>query len=165
MGLPLFISADDHVIEPAHVWQDNLPARFRDTGPRLVRRRGHVDWMGRTWTLAENESGPWADCWSYDGALFPIVRTLGAISYPAMGVEARPLSTSPSRLLRAVARLADLDANHTEASICFPTFPRFCGQTFLEASNQELAAACVQAYNDWMIDDWCGGKHTAGSSP
>jgi predicted TIM-barrel fold metal-dependent hydrolase len=116
--------------------------------------------MGRTWTLAEDEYGPWADCWSYDGALFPIVRTLGAISYPrdrdlegaATFDELRP------GCYEQAARLADLDANHTEASICFPTFPRFCGQTFLEAKDKDLAAACVQAYNDWMIDDWCSGE-------
>lgn len=50
-----------------------------------------------------------------------------------------------------------MDTNHTEASLCFPTFPRFCGQTFLEAEDRDLAAACVRAYNDWMIDDWCAG--------
>ena len=31
------------------------------------------------------------------------------------------------------ARLDDMDVNRVEASLCFPTFPRFCGQTFLEA--------------------------------
>ena len=54
------------------------------------------------------------------------------------------------------ARLADMDANHTEASLCFPTFPRFCGQTFLEARDKELALACVEAFNDWTIEEWCG---------
>ena len=55
------------------------------------------------------------------------------------------------------ARLADMDRNHTEASLSFPTFPRFCGQTFLEHGSRELGLACVQAYNDWMIEEWCGG--------
>ena len=40
--------------------------------------------------------------------------------------------------------------------MCFPTFPRFCGQTFLEAKDRELAHACVLAYNDWMVEEWCG---------
>ena len=35
-------------------------------------------------------------------------------------------------------------------------FPRFCGQTFLEAKDRELAEACVYAYNDWMVEEWCG---------
>jgi predicted TIM-barrel fold metal-dependent hydrolase len=58
-----------------------------------------------------------------------------------------------------VQRLADMDANGVEASLCFPTFPRFCGQTFLEAKDRELALLCVQAYNDWMVDEWCGGTN------
>jgi predicted TIM-barrel fold metal-dependent hydrolase len=44
-----------------------------------------------------------------------------------------------------------------EASLCFPTFPRFCGQTFTEAtSDRALGLACVEAYNDWMVEEWCG---------
>jgi predicted TIM-barrel fold metal-dependent hydrolase len=50
-----------------------------------------------------------------------------------------------------------MDVNHTEASFAFPTFPRFCGQTFHENPDRELGLACVQAYNDWMIDEWCAG--------
>ena len=54
------------------------------------------------------------------------------------------------------ARLEDMDINHVEASLCFPTFPRFCGQTFTEAKDRELGLACVTAYNDWMVEEWCG---------
>ena len=36
-----------------------------------------------------------------------------------------------------------MDENHTEASLSFPTFPRFCGQTFLEHGDRELGLACV----------------------
>ena len=54
------------------------------------------------------------------------------------------------------ARLEDMDANWTEAQMCFPSFPRFCGQTFLEADDKDLALLCVKAYNDWMVDEWCG---------
>src|SRR5918994_7377803 len=41
--------------------------------------------------------------------------------------------------------------------MCFPNaLPRFCGQTFFEGADRELGFACVQAYNDWMIEEWCG---------
>jgi len=40
--------------------------------------------------------------------------------------------------------------------MCFPSFPRFCGQVFYEAKDKDLALLCVQAYNDWMIEEWCG---------
>ena len=51
-----------------------------------------------------------------------------------------------------------MDTNWTQASLCFPNFPRFCGQTFLEASDRELALLCVRAYNDWMVEEWCGAS-------
>ena len=54
------------------------------------------------------------------------------------------------------ARVEDMLMNHTDVSLCFPTFPRFCGQTFTEAKDRELGLACVKAYNDWMIEEWCG---------
>jgi predicted TIM-barrel fold metal-dependent hydrolase len=54
------------------------------------------------------------------------------------------------------ARVDDMELNWVEASLSFPTFPRFCGQTFLEAKDRELAEACVYAYNDWMVEEWCG---------
>jgi predicted TIM-barrel fold metal-dependent hydrolase len=52
------------------------------------------------------------------------------------------------------ARLADMDLGGIERSLCFPTVPRFCGQTFLEATDKDLALLCVQAYNDWMVEEW-----------
>ena len=55
-------------------------------------------------------------------------------------------------------RLLDMDANHVDASVCFPnTLPRFCGQTFAERDDKELALLCVRAYNDWIVEDWCAG--------
>ena len=33
--LPKIISVDDHVVEPAHVWNTWLPERFRESGPRV----------------------------------------------------------------------------------------------------------------------------------
>jgi predicted TIM-barrel fold metal-dependent hydrolase len=72
--------------------------------------------------------------------------TMSPITYDEM----RPGCYDPK------ARIADNEANWVEASLCFPTFPRFCGQTFLEAKDKELAEACVLAYNDFMVEEWCG---------
>jgi predicted TIM-barrel fold metal-dependent hydrolase len=59
------------------------------------------------------------------------------------------------------ARVDDMLVNHVEASLSFPTFPRFCGQTFAEARDKDLAMACVLAYNDWMVEEWCGDSDGA----
>ena len=57
------------------------------------------------------------------------------------------------------ARLEDMDVNHVEASLAFPSFPRFCGQTFAERKDKVLGDLCVKAYNDWMFDEWCAGTN------
>jgi predicted TIM-barrel fold metal-dependent hydrolase len=54
------------------------------------------------------------------------------------------------------ARVADFALNGVDGSLPFPTFPRFCGQTFLEAQDHDLGLACVRAFNDWMVEEWCG---------
>ena len=56
------------------------------------------------------------------------------------------------------ARLADMDINHTQASLAFPSMPRFCGQMFHEQTpdDRDLGLALVRAYNDWMVEEWCG---------
>ena len=37
-----------------------------------------------------------------------------------------------------------------------PELPRFCGQQFLWGKDRELALFASQAYNDWMVEEWCG---------
>ena len=64
--------------------------------------------------------------------------------------EMRPAAYDP------IARVVDMDRAGILASLCFPSFPRFCGQIFWEAKDKDLALLCVRAYNDWMIDEWCG---------
>ena len=36
--LPKIISVDDHIVEPPHLWDTWLPARWRDRGPKAERR-------------------------------------------------------------------------------------------------------------------------------
>lgn len=49
---PKIISVDDHVLEPANLWQDRLPLTFREAGPKIVLapqgdvRRRSTRWSG-----------------------------------------------------------------------------------------------------------------------
>jgi predicted TIM-barrel fold metal-dependent hydrolase len=160
--IPRIISVDDHVIEPAGVWQDRLPQRFRDRGPRLVRVFGRIVPTNGGYRIDEDKDAPdgqWADEWRYDDLRLTIpagmaqVYALKEIDYH----EAVTYDRMAPGCWDQTARLADMDLNHVEASLCFPTIPRFCGQTFLEREDKELAGLCVRAYNDWMIDEWCAG--------
>jgi predicted TIM-barrel fold metal-dependent hydrolase len=133
--LDWLVSVDDHVIEPATVWVDRLPAKYRDAGPRLV-----------------------DDCWVYDGKRVPTSGLSVAAGKRKEEFSPAPVPYSEMRAgaYDPVARVADMDRAGILGSLCFPSFPRFCGQVFWEADDKELALLSVLAYNDWMIDEWCG---------
>jgi hypothetical protein len=145
MALPRLISVDDHVIEPPDLWQRYLPAKYRARGPRVERAKGKVRGNGRHFTFPDRDDGYWADRWVYDGVTMPITSGFVAVCFDRDEVDNKAVVFDD--LLRGctdpAARLADMDANHVEASLCFPTFPRFCGQTFLEGDDRSWASpAC-----------------------
>lgn len=163
--IPKIISVDDHVLEPPNVWQDRLPEKFREIGPRLVRRKvKNMKFVGGVFSYdeaAEHEDGLWCDWWFVEDLKWPLTRLSAAAGYPRDEVTVTPITMDDMRqgCWEPTARLADMDVNHVEASLSFPSFPRFCGQTFLERNDKELADLCVKAYNDWMFDEWCAGSN------
>jgi len=160
--IPRIISVDDHVVEPPHLFERWLPERFRNHPDRpRVERRGLGEMAykgGLTYELTFDEAGPKADCWVYGDLVAPHKRHVAAVGYSRDEMTLTPITYDEMRrgCWDPKARLEDMDINHTEASLCFPTFPRFCGQTFMEAKDKDLALACVRAYNDWTVEEWCG---------
>ena len=159
--IPKIISVDDHVVEPPHVWEKWLPAKYREQGPKIVRRGlGEMQFTGGTsYKIVFDDDGPQADCWVYGDLIAPHKRHVAAVGFERDDMTLSPITYDEMRpgCWEPKARLDDMDVNHVEASLCFPTFPRFCGQTFLEGPDPEgLGLACVQAYNDWMVEEWCG---------
>ena len=134
--LDWLVSVDDHLIEPPNVWLDRLPKKYHDVAPRMV--------SDDTWVYEDKKvpTSGLSVCAGKDAEEF----TPAPIPYSEM----RPAVYDP------VARLDDMDRAGILASLCFPSFPRFCGQIFWEAKDKELALLCVRAYNDWHIEEWCG---------
>jgi predicted TIM-barrel fold metal-dependent hydrolase len=162
--IPRIVSVDDHVIEPADVWQSRLPAKYREIGPRVERRKiknmKYVGGMFSYEAAAEHEDGLWCDWWLVEDLQYPLTRLSAAAGYPRDEVTVSPITMDDMRpgCWDPVERLKDMDLNHVEASLSFPSFPRFCGQTFSERKDKELGDLCVKAYNDWMFDEWCAGS-------
>lgn len=163
--IPKFISVDDHVVEPPGLWWDRLPASRRELGPHVERRFGVLGRKNRRPVVLEDRENPAAkegDVWVFGDMEWPFT-----VGYANVG-PAREHKRGSMELMTyeemlpgcydPAARLADMDANHTEASLCFPTVPRFCGQIFFEHPDPELSMECLRIYNDWMIDEWCGGQ-------
>jgi predicted TIM-barrel fold metal-dependent hydrolase len=161
--IPKIISVDDHVVEPAHLWQTWLPEKFKERGPRSERRgigtMRHIG--GGTYEQTFDPDGPKADCWIYEDLVYINKRHVASVGFDRDDMTMSPITYDEMRkgCWDPKARLEDMDVNWVEASLCFPTFPRFCGQTFTEAKDKELALACVKAYNDWMVDEWCGDSN------
>ena len=160
IDLPMIVSVDDHVVEPAHLWETWLPAKYRDRGPKIERRgigsMRHVG--GGTYEQTFDPDGPPADCWVYEDLVYIHKRHVAAVGYTRDEMTMTPMTYDEMRpgCYDPKARVDDMTANHVEVSLSFPSFPRFCGQTFTEASDREVGLACITAYNDWMVEEWCG---------
>lgn len=133
------VSVDDHVIEHPNVWQDRLPAKLKSRGPRIER-----DDDGR-------------DVWILDGNPHYNIglNAVAGKEYKDFGTDPTTYEEMRKGCYDIDARIEDMDVDGVHAQLCFPTFPGFAGSTFLNAPDKELAAACVSAWNDWMIDEWC----------
>src|SRR3954447_17341944 len=158
--IPLIISVDDHVVEPPDLWTSRLPKKYLDRGPRVERDSAVFHFEGGNFTFEKGvEGGEPCDWWLYDDLVYPFPKLSAAVGFPELDVTPTTFDEIRPGCWIKSERIADMDANHTEASVCFPnTLPRFCGQTFLERDDKELALLCVKAYNDWMVEDWCAGE-------
>ncbi|HUP76407.1 MAG TPA: amidohydrolase family protein [Acidimicrobiales bacterium] len=161
--VPPIISVDDHVVEPAHTWERWLPAKYREKGPHVERHRiGGLVYKGGLNYEYEIDpadgSGDLCDIWMYEGGLYPHKRHVAAVGFARDDMTLTPITYDEMRqgCWDPKHRLEDMTLDHVDKSLAFPTFPRFCGQTFYEAKDRETALECVYAYNNWMIEEWCG---------
>jgi predicted TIM-barrel fold metal-dependent hydrolase len=139
ISLDWMVSVDDHVLEPPDVWQSRVPKKYRDVAPRLVTTDD-----GEFWAYEDRRvpTGGLAACAGKPRDTF---FTPDAISYADMLPGCYDVAE----------RVHDMNTGGILASLCFPSFPRFCGQIFHEAKDKDLALLCVEAYNDWMVEEWC----------
>jgi predicted TIM-barrel fold metal-dependent hydrolase len=159
--LPRIVSLDDHVMEPPELWQNRLPRKYLDVGPRVERRRfSGMELKGGVFKPVYDPEGPMeGDVWLFEDLVLPIAK-----NWTAAGLDYAEHSTDPNTFdqmrpgaYEIGARLKDMDIDGVEAQMCFPNaFVRFCGQTFTEAKDRELGLVCVKTYNDWIIEEWCG---------
>ena len=55
-------------------------------------------------------------------------------------------------------RLKAMDAAGVDYSALFPTVAGLAGTAFGRLQDPDLELACVQAYNDWLIEEWAGAS-------
>ncbi|HEY2565202.1 MAG TPA: amidohydrolase family protein [Acidimicrobiales bacterium] len=136
------ISADDHIVEPPHVFEGRVEKKFADRVPRVIQK----------------EDG--TETWVYDGTELPNVGFNAVVGRPVDEWRMEPTRFDE---MRAGAwdihqRIADMDLNGIYASLNFPSFlPGFAGQRLQQVTpDPELAMAAVRAWNDWHLEEWAG---------
>src|SRR5487761_2721511 len=97
---PKIISVDDHVVEPANLWQDRLPAKYREAGPKVVLAPpGDVEFIGGKLTVGMGEPGSAPDVawWMYEDLRRPLMRLDAAVGYDRDEVDLRLVSYDEMR--------------------------------------------------------------------
>jgi predicted TIM-barrel fold metal-dependent hydrolase len=147
------ISVDDHLFEHARVWLDRVPAKYHDVAPRRFNTGKAEYW------LYEDQAQP-AFIMLVAPAARPLDEWEARIGHGTGAIELSGWDCCRAEDLHPAAenskaRLEIMDVDGVWAEACFPTYPRFAGTKFLEAKDKELALLCVQAYNDFVLEEWC----------
>jgi len=135
------VSVDDHLVEPAHIFEGRMPARFAARAPRIVEEDG-------------------AQFWVFEGTKQANLGLNAVAGRPLLECGFEPTRFEHMRpgAYDIHARVADMDLNGVYASVCFPSaLAGFGGQRIQMLSDElDLSLAVVRAWNSWHIEEWAG---------
>ncbi|MFW0787061.1 amidohydrolase family protein [Gordonia sp. CPCC 206044] len=139
-NLDWLVSVDDHILEPPNLWVDRVPKKDRDRAPHMTK----------------DDNG--MDVWVYEDKRMPSSGLSAVAGKSKEEFSPEPLNYDEMRpgCYDPVARVEDMNQAGILASLSFPTVTRFCGQLFMEAKDRDFGFTCLQAYNDWHIEEWAG---------
>ncbi|HLH76138.1 MAG TPA: amidohydrolase family protein [Candidatus Binataceae bacterium] len=136
-----FISVDDHVVEAPDLW---------------TRRLSFQRWGARIPHLESASDG--SQEWIVDGVRVPLLGngSVGALMRDPLA-SPRTWAEVPRAAYDPALRLRALDDDGVDYSVLYPAVAGVAGETFARViKDPELELACVQAYNDWLIEEWAG---------
>jgi predicted TIM-barrel fold metal-dependent hydrolase len=134
------ISVDDHIVEHPRVWLDRLAAKYQDRAPHIERGADGSDY----WIYEGRQAGNFA------------LNAVAGKDPREFGLDPRTYDDMLPGCHDIADRIRDMDLEGVHAQLCFPNMGGFAGRVFFRSDDLELGAACVSAYNDFIIDEWCG---------
>jgi predicted TIM-barrel fold metal-dependent hydrolase len=136
----ILVSIDDHVIEPRDMFDDHVPARYRDQAPKSIM----------------DETG--FEKWWFQGVSSGSTSLNAVVGWPNEEWGMNPTTFAEMRpgSYDIHERVRDMNHNGILASMCFPSFAGFSARFFQETKDKDLSLIMLKAYNDWHIDQWAG---------
>jgi predicted TIM-barrel fold metal-dependent hydrolase len=133
------VSIDDHVIEPRDMFENHVPAKWKDLAPKIT----------------EGEDG--LERWFFGDQVGGSVGLNAVVGWPKeqWGLDPTTFAEMRPGAYDVNERVRDMNRNGILASMCFPSFVGFANNFFNESADKDLALVMTQAYNDWHIDEWC----------
>lgn len=136
----ILISVDDHIAEPADMFEAHVPEKYKEFAPRVV--------------TDENGREQW-----YYGKLPG--RNLGLNAVAGKPREFYNLDASRYDEMRPGCydvheRVQDMNAGGHLAGLNFPNWTGFSGQVLNEGPDPDLNDIMIKAYNDWHVFEWAG---------
>ena len=136
------ISVDDHVQEPPNLWTQRLSkTHWSELVPHLERMAdGSERWVVNHQVLLDGSA-------ALAGALMA-----DRNHEPSRWQDVPTAAYVPSERLKA------MDAAGIDYSVLYPTVAGLAGEAFGRLRDPDLELACVQAYNDWLIEEWAAAS-------
>src|SRR4051794_39919383 len=133
-----FISGDDHVQEHPDVWLSRMSkSKWGDRIPHIERQ------------------GDGTERWVVDGKVIDLGGVaLAASAMPDRAREPQRWEDVPGVVYKPTERLQAMDVDRVDCSVLYPSVAGRAGETFGRLQDPALELACVQAYNDWLIEEW-----------
>ena len=136
----ILVSIDDHIIEPADMFDNHMPEKYKDRAPKMV------------------QSPEGLDQWIIEGQVTGTTGLSAVVSWPndEWGFDPTGMAEMRPGCYDVHERVRDMDANGIFASMNFPTVIGFNCSQLAHIADDDLRSAIISAYNDWHIEDWCG---------
>lgn len=136
----ILVSVDDHIAEPADMFDAHVPLKYKDRAPRvLTEANGSEQWYygdlkGRNLGLNAVAGKP-REMYNIDASRYD---------------EMRP------GCFNVDERVRDMNAAGQLAGLNFPNWTGFSGQVLNQGPDRDVNLVMIKAYNDWHVDEWCG---------
>lgn len=135
----ILISVDDHIAEPADMFEGHVPDKYKDQAPRVV----DLPDGSQQWYYGELEG-----------------RNLGLNAVAGKPPEYFNINPTRYEEMRPGCfdvheRVRDMSAGGQLAGLNFPNWTGFSGQVLNAGPDRDLNLVMIRAYNDWHVDEWC----------